>query len=112
MYRVFQHEDGSLYVKIESENLKGIFQLQIVHSINQIIDAQWFEKAVDDKVIREYSLPPAFDSTPIEIYEEYEESYEIDEYDTDYDYDVPPGYMDDCPEGVDPDNWRESYTGG
>ncbi len=26
-------------------------------------------------------------------------------------YDVPPGYMDDCPEGVDPDSWADYYTG-
>jgi transcription elongation factor Elf1 len=33
-----------------------------------------------------------------------------DDYDPDYD--VPPGYMDDCPPDMDPDTWREYYTGG
>ena len=39
---------------------------------------------------------------------------DTNDYDNDYDedYDVPPGYMDDCPDNVDPDNWRERYTGG
>lgn len=46
-------------------------------------------------------LEEEFDSEPPEDWEDY-----------DPDFDVPPGYMDDSPEDVNSDNWREFYTGG
>lgn len=147
MYRIFQHKNGILYLKIDTEDLKGIFYLQIVNNPGNIINFNHFEDEVKKNNIREYTLLPEFEDIPIELYEadmendrydndnlcldhteessvnyanyteeiEFENDFEADDdcdYSYDCDYDVPPGYMDDCPPDVDPDVWREYYTGG
>ncbi len=80
--------------------------------ISYFNEDNYFISNSEESVMTESTLSKKVKIEP----EDEEQSYDAHDYDyeDDYedDYDVPPGYMDDCPEDVDPDTWREYYTGG
>ena len=124
METVYRHEDGSLYIEIESQCLNGIFKLQMVHPNYGTIDPYWFHQEIKNRSvvelhdkIKKKSFITNDDHLNVEDIDYSSNSIQDhdcsdeDIYEND-DYDVPPGYMDDCPPDRDPDNWREFYTGG
>jgi hypothetical protein len=42
MDRIFQHENGSLYVETNEPCLKGVFQLKLVSPLDRVINEAWF----------------------------------------------------------------------
>lgn len=80
----------------DQEAYENEFQDVLAEEQNRIDRSSGFLN--DDPVLEE-----EFDS---ETSNDWEDAYPASYYTT------PPGYMEDCPENVDPDDWEEYYTGG
>lgn len=53
MDRLFQHKDGSLFIKMDHIHLRGVFRLQLVSPLTCTVDLNWFEDELNKSEINE-----------------------------------------------------------
>lgn len=130
--RIYCHEDGSLYLAIRwyTSSEDEIFEVRFRWGNLVFVNSNWFKRAMDDGKLTEipdntlsdeqrddhcaYNNDSAYDRDDCICDSDYEERRsELAMYRNDnFDWDLPPDWMDDCPRDMDPHLWREFYTGG